>query len=310
MSQERADERSYKEYDVSHAIPPIPTSRIWRFLNTMWESPRVLWWRGLVARWQRLPYAGMVTLVVGLVLATLLVLFLDRMVVALPNPGLVYLPIVAMLAYHWKWRYAIMAALLSLVCVYYLFLPPRVEIKTLTLTGMAQLLTLAAVTSFVMGLVGLARQRRTGAEQAARHLEALNRVGTALASELDEDRLLHLIAETARNLTGAAFAAFTLRPMNMWGQPVVPAEGNLFHLAAVIGVTKEQETLFCHMPLGGEGLLAPIFRHGVPILVADTMDVAHQDVPMGAAASAAERAQFNKEAARHTAFAYSQGLVS
>ncbi|MEO6887446.1 MAG: ATP-binding protein [Ktedonobacteraceae bacterium] len=309
MSQERADERSHRGYDVPHAVPPISTPSLGRFLSTMWNSPRVLWWRGLVARWQKLPYAGTMTLAVGLVLTTLVVLFLDRMVVVLPNPGLVYLPVVAMLAYHWKWRYAIIAALLSLFCVYYLFLPPRVEIKALTPAGITQLLTLAAVTGFVMGLVGLARQRRTVAEQAARHLEALNRVGTALASELDEDRLLHLIAEAARNLTGAAFAAFTLRPTNTLGQPVVPAEGNLFYLAAVVGVTKEQETLFRHMPLGGEGLLAPIFRNGVPVLIADAMAMTHQDVSMGATTPAAERAQFSKEAARHRALAYSQGLV-
>src|SRR5207237_5963998 len=103
------------------------------------------------------------------------------------------------------------------------------------------------------------------AEQAASRFAALNRIGIALSSELNETRLLHLIAETARDLTGAGFAAFTLRPVNELGQPLVPAEGTLFHLAAVVGVTGEQEALFRRMPLGGEGLLAPIFRHGVPV---------------------------------------------
>lgn len=100
---------------------------------------------------------------------------------------------------------------------------------------------------------------------------ALGQVGTALMRELDEERLLHLIAQTACELTGAAFAAFSLRPVDEEGQPLVPAEGALFHLAAVVGITAEQEALFHRMPLGGEGLLAPIFRHGVPVLVADAL---------------------------------------
>lgn len=45
----------------------------------------------------------------------------------------------------------------------------------------------------------------------AERFAALSHVGTALMSELDETRLLHLIAETACELTGAAFAAFSLR---------------------------------------------------------------------------------------------------
>lgn len=95
---------------------------------------------------------------------------------------------------------------------------------------------------------------------------ALSRVSAALMSELDESRLLTLIAETARDLIGARFAAFTLRPINELGQPAVPSEGYLFHLAAVVGVSKEQEEQFRRMPLGGEGLLAPIFRQAFPFV--------------------------------------------
>ncbi len=105
----------------------------------------------------------------------------------------------------------------------------------------------------------------------AERFAALSRVGVALTSELDEGRLLHLIAETACDMTGASFAAFTLRPTDELGQPLVPAEGNLFYLAAVVGVTPAQEELFRRMPLGGEGLLAPIFRHGLPVIVADAL---------------------------------------
>ncbi|HEY6410065.1 MAG TPA: GAF domain-containing protein, partial [Ktedonobacteraceae bacterium] len=105
----------------------------------------------------------------------------------------------------------------------------------------------------------------------AERYAALSRVGTALMSELDEKRLLHLIAQTACELTGATFAAFTLRPVDEEGQPLVASEGNLFHLAAVVGVTEQQEALFHRMPLGGEGLLAPIFRQGVPVIVSDAL---------------------------------------
>jgi len=105
----------------------------------------------------------------------------------------------------------------------------------------------------------------------AQRLAALSRVGAALLSERDEAHLFKLIVETARDLIGAAFAALTLRPVNMEGEPLVPSEGHLFHLAAIVGVTPEQEVQLRQMSLGGEGLLIPIFRHGVPVLVADAL---------------------------------------
>lgn len=129
---------------------------------------------------------------------------------------------------------------------------------------------------------------------------ALSRVGAALTRELDESRLLHLIAETACQLTGARFAAFSLRPTDASGQ-LVPAEGNLFHLAAVIGVTAEQEALFRHMPLGGEGLLAPIFHHGVSVLVPDVLThiASLQEIPR----------KESRDIAREAASAYAHGRV-
>ena len=145
----------------------------------------------------------------------------------------------------------------------------------------------------------------------AERFAALNRVGTPLMSELDESRLLHMIADTARELTDASFAAFTLRPIDDEGKPLVPSEGNLFHLAAVVGVSKEQEELFRRMPLGGEGLLAPIFRYGVPVLVADA--IAHMYKPGEPAASA--HTEFHsqttepRDSARERAFAYSHGFL-
>ena len=103
----------------------------------------------------------------------------------------------------------------------------------------------------------------------AQRLAALSRVGAALMSERDEARLFQLIVETARDLMGATFAALTLRPVSAEGEPLVPSEGHLFQLAAIVGVTPEQEAQLRRMPLGGEGLLLPIFRYGVPVRVAD-----------------------------------------
>ncbi len=103
----------------------------------------------------------------------------------------------------------------------------------------------------------------------AQRLAALSRVGAALMSERDEARLFQLIVETARDLIGATFAALTLRPVSAEGEPLVPSEGHLFQLAAIVGVRPEQEAQLRRMPLGGEGLLLPIFRYGVPVRVAD-----------------------------------------
>ena len=64
-------------------------------------------------------------------------------------------------------------------------------------------------------------------------------------------------------------AAFTLRPLDSAGQPTVPMEGNQFYLAAVVGVTGAQEEVFRRLPMGGDGLLAPIFRYGLPVRVGD-----------------------------------------
>jgi signal transduction histidine kinase/GAF domain-containing protein len=232
----------------------------------MWRFPHGSRWLAAVERWRQVPFSGAMTLIGGIVLITLLIWGFNSSIIVLPNAGLVYLPLVAMLAYHWGAVYAIIATLLQLFCVYWFFLPPPLALKFLLPQDAVQLLTLTAVTGFVLALVQLARERRVAAEHEARRFAALNDVGTALASELDKERLLHLIAETARNLTGAEFAAFMLQPANELGQPV---EENLLHLAAVVGVTAEQERLLHYIPPGEEGVLAPIFRQGVPVRLAD-----------------------------------------
>ena len=274
-------------------------------MSTFWRPPRFTLIRNVLHAWRRWPYSGPVTLILGTALATLLIMAFDHSLVVLVNPGLVYLPVVAMLAYHWKWPLAVIGGLLQLFCVYFFFLPPFNVFKTINGQATAQLIILAAAMIFVLAIVQLARYGRSNAERAAARLAALNRIGTALASELDEARLLHLIAETACNLTGAGFAAFTLRPLNEVGQPLVPSEGHLFHLAAVVGVTKEQEALFRHMPLGGEGLLAPIFHHGTPVRVGDVL----MYIRAGEAAhggKARTRTEY-RDMARQAAYDYAHG---
>ena len=287
--------------------------------KTVWKAPQIVYWREVAAKWAKQASSGVVIMLLGMVVMTLLIFALDRMVGPLPNPGLIYLLLIAMLAYYWGWRHTLVAVLLELACIYYFFVSPAFAFKGLTEQSLTQLVTVTSVTIFVLALVGLARQRRALAEQRAAQLSALNRVGAALASELDEERLLHLIAETARDLTGAGFAAFTLRPVNASGQPVVPSEGNLFHLAAVVGVTKGQERLFRRMPLGGEGLLAPIFRYGVPVRVPDALTMTHGSAllahgPIGAMGAIGDTVQkdarSSREAAREAASYYAQGTLA
>lgn len=240
-------------------------------LEMLWTLPEVRAWQQRILQWQENPWMGLLLLCGGIGLTSVLVAAINRVTVTLPNPGVVYLPLVAMLAYHWGWRTGALAGALAIACVYIFFIPPEIRLKALEPMAWAQVIILSLVIAFTLAVVQLARGRRAASEQSAARLAALNAVGQALASELDEQRLLKRIAETARTLTGATFAAFTLRPVDRSGQPVVPAEGNFFHLAAVTGVTPEQEQLFRRLPLGGEGILAPIFRHGVPVRLADVL---------------------------------------
>lgn len=280
-----------------------------RFTRNIWKSLAVKTWCASISPLLHNQIAGTAVMLVGTLCVTLLVMLIDQLGIFLPNPGLVYLPLVAMLAYHWGIRLAIIAGLLALYCVYFFFLVPRNALKPFTEVSAAQLITLAAATGFVLAIVQLARQRRALAEQEVHRLAALNKIGTALASELNEERLLRLIAETACDLTGAGFAAFTLRPLDAFGQPLVPSEGNLFRLAAVVGVSREEESRLQRMALGGEGLLAPIFRYGVPVRVADALALVHPSSGIrdehGSAFSPEAREQ-----ARYTAFEYAHGQVA
>jgi signal transduction histidine kinase len=280
-----------------------------RQVGQLWSSPRGMLYRERAARVRAHPLSGWVVLAGGTAFMTLLVAAIDQILVPLPNPGIVYLPFVAMIAYYWDWRFGLLAGLLDVACVYVFFITPVGLSKELNSRSIEQLVALVGVTAFMLLLVQLASSRRQMAEREAGRFAALSSIGVAMAGERDEARLLHLIAQTARDLTGAEFAAFTLRPVDAMGQPLVPAEGNLFHLAAVEGVTEQQEALFRRMPLGGEGLLAPIFRQGVPVRLADALELsmpAHgaQSLPL------TQAAESRQEAARRSAITYAQGSRS
>ena len=284
------------------------TNRLTRQLYQVWRSPRIKQVRQIFSAWRVLPYSGPVVLVLGTLLATLFIMAFDRSVVTLLNPGLIYLPVIAMVAYHWQWRLALVASILQIFCVYFFFIAPFDAFKSLDKTSIVQLIVLAAAMGFVLAMVQLAVYGRNNAIQAAGRFAALNRVGSALASELDETRLLHLIAETARDLTGAGFAAFTLRPVNEIGEPLVPSEGYLFHLAAIVGVTTKQEEWFRHVPLGGEGLLAPIFHYGKSVRVGDAL--AYLDYSGNAQGGKFRSSTENRNAARLAASDYAHGRLA
>ncbi len=291
----------------------ISTPRLRRVLSAstaLWDSPQGLLWRERGTRWRAHPLSGLVVLLAGGVLATGVALALITLGVPLPSPGAIYLPLIGMLAYYWGWRYGLAAILLQLVCSTLLMLPSSSGIPFTGAERVAQTITLAAVSLFILALVGLAANRRDLAEREAGRFAALNSIGAALASELDEGRLLNLIAVTARDLTSADFAAFTLRPFDPLGHPIVPSEGSLFHLAAVVGCTPEQQELFRRVPLGGEGVLAPIFRNGVPVRVDDIYALSAasghppDEEPQGARPTSA------RTTAREAAQAYAMGHIT
>ena len=217
----------------------------------------------------RLPdsfWAGGAITIGGLAVVLLLCWVVDSLIVPLVNPGWFFLPIVALVGYRWGWRLGLIATAGELLLVWFFFTPPRFWQGPPTADGIARLLSLTIGTLFTLALVDLAARQQRDATSLAEanatlfrqeaerrtHLEALHHVGAALSSELDKERLLQLIAGTARDLTGAGFAAFTLRHDQ--------GEDERFHLAGSAGLTPQQEAIFRTMPLGGEGVLAPIYK--------------------------------------------------
>ncbi len=231
---------------------------------------------GMVASWFPSTFwVGAAMTVGGLALALAVCWAIDRWLVSLANPGWFFLPVVALVGYRWGWRLGLLATVGEVLIVWYFFTPPRYWHGLPYGESIARLLSLIGGTLFVLALVDLAaRQQRAASalanenaalfrQEAERraHVEALNQVGAALSSELDKARLLDLIAQTARDLTGAGFAAFTLRPED--------GSSERFHLAAAAGLTPQQEAMFHRMPLGGEGVLAPIYQEHRLVRVGD-----------------------------------------
>ena len=82
----------------------------------------------------------------------------------------------------------------------------------------------------------------------AERFGALSRAGTALMRAGDEGSVLRLLTHTARDLSGAAFAAVIVRPLqeeHEEGGTLVPAEGARMHLVGVVGLSQEPAALPC-----------------------------------------------------------------
>jgi PAS domain S-box-containing protein len=101
----------------------------------------------------------------------------------------------------------------------------------------------------------LARTRKDAARllrEEAQTLESLNRVGMAIAAELDLERTVQVVTDTARQLSGAAFGAFFSN--------VVDQHGESHRLFAPSGASREAFASFPMPPLfaptfGAEGVV-------------------------------------------------------
>jgi signal transduction histidine kinase len=140
--------------------------------------PRVIGWQDKAVRWQKKPFAGIIILVGGTILLTLLAYAINRSV-TISDPGLLYLPLLALLAYHWDWRYTASAAALQLCIVYLIFVSPAWTIKATGEQGIVELLTLAAVIVFVLALVQRNRRNRASAARELAGAAALYRIALA-----------------------------------------------------------------------------------------------------------------------------------
>lgn len=108
-------------------------------------------------------------------LVTLLAYTINRAAL-IPDPGLLYLPLIALLASYWNLRYAAIAAILQLCCVYFMFIPQAWTFKMPGEQGIVELITLIAVTAFVLSLVQAARRYRAIAERELISAAALYRI--------------------------------------------------------------------------------------------------------------------------------------
>jgi signal transduction histidine kinase len=83
-------------------------------------------------------------------------------------------------------------------------------------------------------------------------LETLNRAALAIAGELDVDKVLQLIVDSARELVGAEYAALAVGDWRM------PGPGNV-HRFIVSGMTPDEVKQISHWP-HGKGLLGAIIH--------------------------------------------------
>ena len=94
---------------------------------------------------------------------------------------------------------------------------------------------------------------------AQRALAALNQAALAIASELDVDKVLQLIVDSARDLVGAEYAALAVGDWRM------PGAGNV-HRFVVSGMEREDIKKIAHWPQG-KGLLGAVIHGQQPVRV-------------------------------------------
>src|SRR5579859_3055501 len=123
-------------------------------MNELWSSPHGQRIRAAVARGRQAPYSGAVVAVGGVAAVTLFIFLMERVLPA-PNPGVIYLPLAAFVAYYWNLRHGVATALLALVCIYLILIPPAFTFKTPGVANIARLLTDAAVLIFILALARL-----------------------------------------------------------------------------------------------------------------------------------------------------------
>ena len=105
------------------------------------------------------------------------------------------------------------------------------------------------------------RQEQIDELSARLALAALNQAALAIASELDVDKVLQLIVDSARNLARARYAALAV------GDWRVGSPSNV-HRFVYSGMTREQARHVAHWPQG-KGLLGAIIHGQQPIRVED-----------------------------------------
>jgi len=163
----------------------------------------------LSSRLRMVPYAGGALVVCGTLLITLCLMGIDRWMVILPNPGMLYLPLVALLAYHWGIRHALAAAILQLLCVSLFFLPPTIAAKGLNAQSAAELVVLAVVTGFVLFLVQLPCQRTACSRASGPAQPSRNgigqRVGRRTAAASDRPNRMYSHRCSLRSLYDASY---------------------------------------------------------------------------------------------------------